>query len=229
MALWHSLLLFFLTYGYLYDGVAWSNGRTGGWLMLGNTCYTMVVATVNLKALLECDSWTWVIAFVSIGSIVLWFLTLGVYSVVWPGASSFNGPGADMSGMARIMMSSGSFWLAFLLIPTTTLITDVVLKGIRTTVAPSPRDLACISDKSTKRTNGYFPRSRSQSTRPIATSNLSEPLNGAPETGEPKANDSAIKDQGLHGYAFSQEEGGAMAQTELIRNSDSTLRKPQGL
>ncbi|TKR68028.1 hypothetical protein L596_024078 [Steinernema carpocapsae] len=304
MALWHSLLLFFLTYGYLYDGVAWSNGRTGGWLMLGNTCYTMVVATVCLKALLECDSWTWVIAFFCIGSTVLWFIFFALYSLIWPLAAPL---GADMSGMARIMMSSGSFWLAFLLIPATTLITDVVLKGIRTTVAPSPRDLACISEKNAKRTNGYFPQSSrvayetnlpssNQATRPRAVSEISETrvLNGAPETGEARAYGStemiqlgptaanvnaayyntavstsslvesnqsleppaeesqstslterarllrarnlqsdsssiALEDQALHGYAFSQEEGGAMAQTELIRNSDSTVRKPQGL
>ncbi|KAK0417961.1 hypothetical protein QR680_013300 [Steinernema hermaphroditum] len=301
MALWHSLLLFFLSYGYLYDGVAWSNGRTGGWLMLGNTAYTMVVTTVCLKALLECDSWTWVIALFSIGSFVLWFIMFAIYAWIWPTLPL----GADMSGMAHIMMSSSSFWFAFLLIPTTTLITDVVLKGIRTTVFPSPRDLACMSERSARKANGYFPQSSRVAyatnlpptqVRPRAVSEISEThvLNGngaeadargtygstemiqlgpgasstnavycnsaistsslaEPNSFEPPAQESqsgslierarllhvrqiqsesssiALEDQALHGYAFSQEEGGAVAQTELIRNSDSTRKKPQGL
>lgn len=36
--------------------------------------------------------------------------------------------GADMSGMAWIMMSSPTFWLAFIFIPLTTLLWDLVLK-----------------------------------------------------------------------------------------------------
>uniref|UniRef100_A0A1I7Z704 Transmembrane protein n=1 Tax=Steinernema glaseri TaxID=37863 RepID=A0A1I7Z704_9BILA len=206
-----------------------------------------------------------------------------------------------MAGMAGIMMSSTSFWFAFILIPITTLIPDFVLKGIRTTVSPSPRDLACISERNARKASGYFPQSARVAyatnlppARPRAVSELSEThvLNGCttvpevrgpygstemiqlgqdaenaayynaaastlslagsssfePPAEEPQSNslterarllrvrqlqsDSssiALEDQALHGYAFSQEEGGAMAQTELIRNSDSTRKKPQGL
>ena len=82
MALWHSLLLFFLTYGWIKHEVVWGSGQSGGWLMLGNSAYTFVVTTVSLKALLECDSWTWVIGVAVGGSILLWFIFLAVYSWV---------------------------------------------------------------------------------------------------------------------------------------------------
>ncbi|KIH49159.1 hypothetical protein ANCDUO_20767 [Ancylostoma duodenale] len=86
MALVHSLSLFFLSYGFLETQVVWASGETGGWLMLGNSAYSFVVATVCLKALLECDSWTWPVVVASIGSIVLWLLFLCIYAAV---SSSF--------------------------------------------------------------------------------------------------------------------------------------------
>ncbi|KIH42790.1 hypothetical protein ANCDUO_27221, partial [Ancylostoma duodenale] len=60
MALVHSLSLFFLSYGFLET--------------------QFVVATVCLKALLECDSWTWPVVVASIGSIALWLLFLCIYA-----------------------------------------------------------------------------------------------------------------------------------------------------
>ncbi|VDP59933.1 unnamed protein product [Heligmosomoides polygyrus] len=48
MALVHSLSLFFLSYGFLESQIVWSGGRTGGWLMLGNSAYT-VFPTLSLR------------------------------------------------------------------------------------------------------------------------------------------------------------------------------------
>ncbi|KAK5980832.1 hypothetical protein GCK32_021180, partial [Trichostrongylus colubriformis] len=39
----------------------------------------------------------------------------------------------------------------------------------------------------------------------------------------------SLAEQARYGYAFSQDESGAMAQTELVRNADSTVTKPSGL
>uniref|UniRef100_A0A0R3RW30 Phospholipid-transporting ATPase n=1 Tax=Elaeophora elaphi TaxID=1147741 RepID=A0A0R3RW30_9BILA len=142
LAVLHSLLLFFLSFAFLYDPVVWNNGRVGGWLMLGNSCYTFVVATVCLKALLECDSWTIVILFSCFGSILLWFIFLPLYSLVWPVLPI----GEHMSGMASIMLSSSSFWLALICIPTITLFTDFIIKTIRMTFAPTPREVACFHE-----------------------------------------------------------------------------------
>ncbi|KAH7728267.1 putative phospholipid-transporting ATPase IA [Aphelenchoides avenae] len=126
ISLWHSLLLFFLTYGFLQHEVIWENGRVGGWLILGNAAFTYVVATVCLKALLECDAWTWVMVLICLGSIVSWFVFLLIYSATWGWSIPV---GADMSGMATMMMSSWTFWLGLIFIPITTLLTDIVVKG----------------------------------------------------------------------------------------------------
>ncbi|EYC27859.1 hypothetical protein Y032_0008g222 [Ancylostoma ceylanicum] len=39
----------------------------------------------------------------------------------------------------------------------------------------------------------------------------------------------SLAEQARYGFAFSQEEDGAIAQTELIRNVDSTRSKPSGM
>jgi len=122
----------------VYDG-----GQVGNWLMLGNSAYTFVVTTVCLKALLECDSWTWVMVFFSIGSILSWFLFLWIYSALWPTILF----GADMAGQAGIMSSSYSFWLAFLFIPLSTLLLDLALKSLHVSLFPTARDKICLRDK----------------------------------------------------------------------------------
>ncbi|VDM53665.1 unnamed protein product [Angiostrongylus costaricensis] len=126
MALLHSLSLFFLSYGYLSSQVVWSNGRTGGWVNFGNSVYTYVVATVCLKALLECDSWTWPVVLASIGSLSVWLLFLFIYAAIFPTVSTRIG--GSMTGMAWIMMSSPLFWIALLFIPSVTLLWDLIIK-----------------------------------------------------------------------------------------------------
>uniref|UniRef100_A0A0K0DN76 Phospholipid-transporting ATPase n=1 Tax=Angiostrongylus cantonensis TaxID=6313 RepID=A0A0K0DN76_ANGCA len=126
MALLHSLSLFFLSYGYLNSQVVWSNGRTGGWVNFGNSVYTYVVATVCLKALLECDSWTWPVVLASFGSLSVWLLFLFIYAAIFPTISTRIG--GSMTGMAWIMMSSSLFWIALLFIPSVTLLWDIVIK-----------------------------------------------------------------------------------------------------
>ncbi|MCP9259162.1 Phospholipid-transporting ATPase tat-1 [Dirofilaria immitis] len=143
LAVWHSLLLFFLSFAFLYDPVVWSNGRVGDWMMLGNSCYTFVITTVCLKALLECDSWTIVILCSCFGSISLWFIFLPLYSVVWP----ILPIGTDMSGVAFMMLSSSSFWLAFIFIPVITLFTDFIIKTMQRTFTPSPREVVCLRER----------------------------------------------------------------------------------
>ncbi|VDM19251.1 unnamed protein product [Wuchereria bancrofti] len=111
LAVWHSLLLFFLSFAFLYDPVVWENGRVGGWLMLGNSCYT-----------------------------------------VWP----ILPVGEYMSDMASIMLSSSSFWLAFIFIPLTTLFTDFIMKVIRTTFAPTPREITYFHEHFKKQSRDIY-------------------------------------------------------------------------
>lgn len=59
-AMYHSVLLFWLTKLAIVHCVGWANGFDGGWLMMGNMVYTYVVITVCIKAGLEIDAWVWV-------------------------------------------------------------------------------------------------------------------------------------------------------------------------
>ncbi|KAI6241009.1 PhoLip-ATPase-C domain-containing protein [Aphelenchoides fujianensis] len=140
ISLWHSILLYFLSYAVIGADATSSLGRDGGWLMLGNAAYTYVITTVSLKALLECDTWTSVIIVATFGSIL---------AVIWPIVAI----GADESGMWWIMMSSPLFWMGMIFIPATTLLADFVIRTLQTTFYPSPREIVCLKEKGKLRSN----------------------------------------------------------------------------
>ncbi|CAI4230590.1 unnamed protein product [Auanema sp. JU1783] len=223
MAILHSLILFFLSYAFLEKQIVWENGRAGGWLMLGNCAYTFVVTTVCLKALLETDSWTWPILVACFGSIGLWLVFLVLYALVFPNIS--KNIGADMAGMASVMMSSPSFWLAFIFVPLSTLLIDLVIKSTFTITAPTERETVVMHLKRLPSATG-FERLASYS-----SSILEEGirlLRGSAPMERRSSSSFALAEQARYGYSFSQEEHGAIAQTELIRNVDSTQPKPTG-
>nr|CDJ87636.1 ATPase domain containing protein [Haemonchus contortus] len=223
MALVHSLSLFFLSYGFLHT-IVWSTGRDGGWLMFGNSAYTFVVVTVCLKALLECDSWTWPVVAACLGSILLWLLFLPFYSVVFPTITSRLG--GEMAGMAWIMMSSSSFWCALLFVPCATLIWDLVIKSLFTITLPTPREMAVMELKGTTSSPG-FERLASYSSSVLESVRL---LRDSLRSDRHLSGSSlSLAEQARYGYAFSQEEDGVIAQTELVRYADSTVAKPSGM
>uniref|UniRef100_A0AC34FA08 Phospholipid-transporting ATPase n=1 Tax=Panagrolaimus sp. ES5 TaxID=591445 RepID=A0AC34FA08_9BILA len=160
LSLWHSLLLFFLTYLIMENSILWESGEVGGWLMLGCSAYTYVVVTVCLKALLEADTWTAILLVFCFGSILSWFVFMIIYSEVWPWISI----GADMKGIAWMMMSSGTFWAGLVFVPTVTLLIDFIIKGVQTSLFPSPRDLMVMKEKEdAKRKNVHTIRVRGDS------------------------------------------------------------------
>ncbi|CAJ0580954.1 unnamed protein product, partial [Mesorhabditis spiculigera] len=235
VAIYHSLLLYFLTYFFLDEQVVWSNGRVGGWLMLGNSTYTFVVITVCLKAILETDSWTWISGFFCAISIASWFVLVWVYNEVFPTVERI---GADMAGMFWIMCSSPTFWLALIFIPTTTLLADLCIKSLKATVAPTPREQAVRMQKRhgferliSIRLSSY----QSTSAAPILRrdresrhSDSSLALQDATRLTAHSEASIALRELTRYGFAFSQAEEGPMEQTELI-NVDSTMDKPSGL
>uniref|UniRef100_F1KSC3 Phospholipid-transporting ATPase n=1 Tax=Ascaris suum TaxID=6253 RepID=F1KSC3_ASCSU len=289
MAVWHSILLYFFSYGFLYDDIVWKHGRAAGWLMLGNSCYTFVVTTVCLKALLECDSWTLVVVCSSLGSILLWIVFLVIYAAIWP----YVPLGQEMCGLAYMMMSSYSFWLAFILIPFVALLTDFVFKVIRVSTVPTPREMACLHERERitktasgelgnaslreedRRLNGVFneatvygsvteldelgasvlpsrrhvedPRHQIEPSpsaergqpprcsylRPFIENarlleNVESALVEGPMEESSEAQSIPPESSSRRGYAFSQEESGAVLQSEVIRSYDSTSAKPRG-
>jgi len=75
----HSMTIFWFLLYVFHNDVVWSDGRSSGYLVLGNTVYTCVVVTVSLKALLEATSWTWFLVAATCGSVVTWFIFVIVY------------------------------------------------------------------------------------------------------------------------------------------------------
>ncbi|VDK46448.1 unnamed protein product [Anisakis simplex] len=217
MAVWHSLLLYLLSYGFLQNEIFETASGSDAWLLLGNSCYSFVVATVCLKALLECYSWTPIVIASSIGSIILWFIFLPIYSAMWP----YIPLGEEMCGMAYMMMSSPSFWLAFVLIPFTALLTDLAIKIVLRSIFPSARLLARIGKASNvEATIASVGREAEQRIRDEC-----HQLNGG-TSHETVMYGSISELNELAGYAFSQEEGGEVSQGDMVRAYDSTRRKP---
>lgn len=143
---------------------------TDSWLMLGNSTYTFVVITVCLKALIACDSWTWPMVAACFGSIVLWLLALTLYAAVFPSITIRMG--SDMAGMAWIMMSSSLFWLALVLIPTATLLWDLLIGGIFTIISPSPRQIILMQLKGLPTSEQEWVSSTSASQQRISRENF---------------------------------------------------------
>ncbi|XP_014226342.2 probable phospholipid-transporting ATPase IA isoform X2 [Trichogramma pretiosum] len=137
-ALLHSALLYWLSLFALEQDVIWSNGRDGGYLVLGNIVYTYVVVTVCGKAGLITNSWTWVTHLAIWGSITLWFLFILIYSNFWPVLNV----GAVMLGNDRMLFSSPVFWLGLVLIPAAVLLIDVTFKAIKNTIWKSLTEAA---------------------------------------------------------------------------------------
>ncbi|XP_035892780.1 probable phospholipid-transporting ATPase IA isoform X4 [Anopheles stephensi] len=124
-ALFHSMILFWLSYKIYEKDVIWKNGRDGGYLVLGNIVYTYVVVTVCLKAGLLTNSWTWLTHCSIWGSILLWFIFIFIYSNIWPALPV----GAVFTGMDNMVFTTPVFWAGLLLIPLSALLLDISWKA----------------------------------------------------------------------------------------------------
>jgi len=113
LSIFHSLVLFFATYFFLSHEVAFDSGKVFGLWYVGNTVYTAVVVTVNLKAGFESDYWTWFVHVSIWGSIVLWILFILVYSHFWPTFPL----AVEMVGQDFKLFSSSTFYALFVLTP----------------------------------------------------------------------------------------------------------------
>jgi hypothetical protein len=48
-ALWHSFLLYFLSHAFIGSNIISADGREGGWLVLGNSIYTVSLFVFNYR------------------------------------------------------------------------------------------------------------------------------------------------------------------------------------
>jgi len=223
IALYHSILLFWIPQAAMSTGVVWDNGRTDGYLVLGNTVYTLVVITTCLKAGLEMDAWTIYSHFSIWGSIMLWFIFLVVYSVFWPTLSL----AANMRGMFMHLVTSYVFWFCMLMVPVITLLADFCQRAVMTTIFSSETDRIRIAEILDSEVSNYVEGARYM---PNESSSLLKNMKNTFSRSKKKQKEQEDMEMNAkRGYAFSQEEGGAVSQTEYIRSYDTTTRSRSSL
>ncbi|BFZ14729.1 hypothetical protein BsWGS_17768 [Bradybaena similaris] len=237
-AVFHSVVLFWMTIASLQQDVAFSDGKVGDYLFMGNFVYTYVVVTVCLKAGLETIAWTWLTHLAIWGSIACWFLFLIIYSHVYP----LTGLAAEMVGMDRYVYGCSLFWLGLIIIPCSALLRDFVWKVIRREFFKTHRqsvqelelahkevkiELTLKKKLSKYRTiEGSLPISeRARLISRTFMMNIGDRMLG---TRRPTTSSQETPDVVAHGFAFSQEEHGVVNQTQYIRAYDTTQEKPEG-
>ncbi|XP_045479978.1 probable phospholipid-transporting ATPase IA isoform X7 [Harmonia axyridis] len=212
----HSALLFWITMFICSQDILWMNGKDGGYLVFGNFVYTFVIITVCLKASLVINAWTWLTHAAIWGSIVLWFTFIIIYSHFWP----LLPVGCVMTGMYLMMFSSATFWLSLFLVPTATMLPDFLVK----------------MNVATFRTFQKYPRlflPVLSETHSFILLSITPYLSPLPIRSErrifdiPSIQHSVEQIPKDHGFAFSQEEGGAVSQAEVIRAYNTTTPKPE--
>ena len=153
-ALFHSVLLFWVPMLAMETGVSWGSGHTDGYLILGNTVYSLVVVVTCLKAGLVMENWTWFSHLSIWGSIALWFIFLVVYSSLWP---SLRFVASNMAGLFMLLFNSPVFWFLLLLVPVMVLLTDCTATYVKLSLFPSESDRKRKQEKrSTHDSNGHI-------------------------------------------------------------------------
>ncbi len=218
----HSVLLFWLPMLGYRTCVVWVNGHSGDYLVLGNIVYSLVVVTVCLKAGLEMESWSWICHLSVWGSIALWFIFLIVYSFFWPLGIPLA---ANMAGMAVMVYSTPLFWWGMVLIVATALMPDIIYKAVKVTAFTTETDKIRIAEIM-KRDVGPYISGKQKNLRLTEASSLLRNVKkvfNRNASNSPKGKKQEM--QLNHGYAFSQEESGAVSQVEFIRRYDTTKNK----
>uniref|UniRef100_A0A3P9PDN6 Phospholipid-transporting ATPase n=1 Tax=Poecilia reticulata TaxID=8081 RepID=A0A3P9PDN6_POERE len=173
-----------------------------------------VVITVCLKAGLETSSWTMFSHIAIWGSIGLWVVFFIIYASLWPIITL----APDMSGQARVMFSSGVFWMGLFFIPVTSLIFDVTYKVVKKacfkTLVDEVQELEALS-----KDPGAVVQGKSLTERAQLLKNVFKKSTVSLYRSE------SMQQNLLHGYAFSQDENGVVSQSEVIRAYDTTKQR----
>ncbi|XP_021916741.1 phospholipid-transporting ATPase IA isoform X4 [Zootermopsis nevadensis] len=224
-ALGHSILLYWLPLLAAEKDVIWSNGREGGYLLLGDIVYSYVVVTVCLKAGLVTNAWTWLTHLAIWGSIATWFIVLVMYSNFWPSLPV----GAVMLGMDRMMYTSPVFWLGLFLIPFASLIADITYKVVHATAFKSVTEMVRESEIRKADPGKVIMKETKHSPANSVINFLHLGSRIHPEINTVFSPLHALGQLSRYGFAFSQEEGGAVTQSEVIRAYNTNLPKPGGM
>ena len=209
LAVFHSVILYFVPSGCYALGMVWSSGKTGGYLVLGNIVYSCVILTVNIKAFLILDSVNILSCISIVGSTLFWFIFLVAYSYVFPISTSmgFNF-GGGFAGMIELLVVTPLFWMSLIHVPLLALLPDFLGKVLYLSVSPSPTHLAMLGEK-----KNFDPLINKAGRALLGKRKKSTESSTRIEM----QGDQYIRQDSGRGYAFSQEEGGAQSQTEVVR------------
>lgn len=186
---------------------------------MGNIVYTYVVITVCLKAAMATTAWTRFSHLAVWGSMLLWMVFFAVYSAIWPSIPI----APDMLGQAGRVMQCWSFWLGLILVPTACLLKDVAWNAGRRTFRKSL--LEEVQELEARAVDPGAAVLRDASGRSLneRAHLLTRVFRKAPSS---LGRSNSIQQTVSHGYAFSQEEHGAVSQSQVVRSYDTTRQRP---
>ncbi|XP_061095635.1 phospholipid-transporting ATPase IB isoform X1 [Conger conger] len=218
-ALVHSIILFWFPLKITEHDSVFDNGHGTDYLFVGNIVYTYVVVTVCLKAAMATTAWTRFSHLAVWGSMLLWMLFFAVYSAIWPSIPI----APDMLGQAGRVLQCWSFWLGLILVPTACLLKDVAWNAGRRTFRKSL--LEEVQELEARAVDPGAAVLRDASGRSLneRAHLLTRVFRKTPSSLGPS---NSIQQPVSHGYAFSQEEHGAVSQSQVVRSYDTTRQRP---
>jgi phospholipid-transporting ATPase len=211
----HSIFLYFICYGIFQKEVVFADGQVGDYLFMGTHVYSYCVIAVCLKSGLETDSWTWITHLSIWGSIGFWFLFLAIYSQLWP--IVFISP--DMTGMFQNVFRTPVFWLGLIFVPVLVLLPDIIYKALQRTMFKTEAQAIQENEVNDRDIEPVIKMSK----RLTETARLLKSAFSFTRIPAMPAQTTRYR-----GYAFSQEEHGAVTQADLIRTYNSKDDKPSG-
>ncbi|NWS39050.1 AT8A2 ATPase, partial [Probosciger aterrimus] len=214
-----NVMVVFFGFFFLSDAV-FTNGQGIDYLFVGNIVYTYVVVTVCLKAGLETTAWTRFSHLAVWGSMLLWLVFFGVYSVIWPTIPI----APDMMGQAGMVLRCGYFWFGLFLVPTACLVKDVAWTAAKHTYHKTLLEQVQELEMKTRELGKAMLRDsngKSVNERDHLLKRLSR------KTPPSLFRAHSVQQSVSHGYAFSQEEHGVVSQSQVVRSYDTTKRRTE--
>uniref|UniRef100_A0A915PT32 Phospholipid-transporting ATPase n=1 Tax=Setaria digitata TaxID=48799 RepID=A0A915PT32_9BILA len=194
--------------------VIWHTGRVANYYVMGTVINIAVVIVVNLKAVIETDSITimsWIALF---GSIIMLFTFFFSYCLTSP-ASPIIKVEPAMADTILHVLSSPTALACILFAVLLSLSFDLLVKVLQRSMYRSIRDEVVSREFDVKQFNDlYYPLVKVKQIVAKASESALSLVN--------------LQTKQQHGYSFSQDEGPAVSQSDVVRLYDSRMPKTPG-
>ncbi|ORY37234.1 phospholipid-translocating P-type ATPase [Rhizoclosmatium globosum] len=197
----HSFMIYWFMKVTSSESQMLADGRVVNIWLVGMNLYTIDIILVTLKAAITVNTWTWFTRLAVLGSLVAWMTLFPLYAWLAPMINL----SPELYGIPGTMYSSWTFWFSILVVPVMPLIRDFVWKYYKRSYWP--RSYHIIQEMQAFNIQDYRPR-MDWFKKAVYKARQIQRLKRS------------------RGFAFSQTETG---QANLIRNYDTTIKKPSGL